>query len=111
MVLLVLLSGGFFSVLLWEKIKSHTSNYRPRYINGLALQQLLESPHERFLCERERRQKMLEAGAGFCHVLCSSDCTSVPHVVYIIRKGFENTQWKLNDFSEHPESFSETELF
>ena len=74
------------------------------------MQQLLESPHERFPCGRERRQ-MLEAGAGFCRALCSSDHTSVPHIVYTVRKGFENTQWNPNDFSEYSESFSERELF
>lgn len=111
LVLLALVGGGvFFSPPLGKDKVPDLHLYSPRHINYLAFQQLLENSLERILRGKECRQKILEAGAGSCHVLCSSDHTSTLRIMYIVHKHLENTQQNLNDFPKYPKSLSEREL-
>lgn len=111
LVLLASVGGGlFFSPPLGKDKVPDLHLYSPRHMNCLVFPQLLENSLERVLRGKECRQKILEAGAGSCHVPCSSDHTSTPRAMYIVHKHLENTQQNLNDFPKYPASLSEREL-
>ena len=111
LVLLALVGGGvFFSPALGKDKVPDLQLYRPRHVNCLAFQQLLENSLERSLRGKECGRKILEAGAGSCHVPCSSDHASVPRIMCIVHKHLENTQQNLNDFPKYPEPLSEREV-